>query len=123
MGTMRATLVIPGSTPHPKATVPMGALALLPLWIVLPGSVLAASHRPESFVLPNGLRVIMQTDPRITIVHAPVRQAHLMLGFPIAQASEPEGPGLDFLAFTLGRGESSRLAQKVKIVAGEAHVI
>lgn len=331
MGTMRAILVIPVSTPHPKAAVPVGALALLALWIVLPGSVPAASHRPESFVLPNGLRVIvqndpssalvalqmwveagsaqeapeeagvahvlehvifrgssepgngklasevenlggtingytahdrtvyhmvlpafqlqsglrllsqmmhlpslghaelrkevqvvleewkqgqdnsrarvsrelfktayhrhpygqpvigtpenlsgitwemvtrfyhrwytaenmtlvvagnattdqvrkelaehfaslpsgraftrgrlqqpLQTEPRITIVHAPVRQAHLMLGFPIPRASEPEGPGLDFLAFILGRGESSRLAQKVKIAEGHVNSI
>lgn len=71
----------------------------------------------------RGLQEMPQTEPRITIVRAPVRQAHLMLGFPIPKASDPESPGLDLLAFILGRGESSRLAQKVKMAEGRVNSI
>lgn len=64
-----------------------------------------------------------QSDTRVTISRAPVRQAQLAIGFPIPGAAEPEAPGMDFIAFVLGRGESSRLAQKVKIAAGHVNSI
>lgn len=64
-----------------------------------------------------------QTEPRVAIVRAPARQSHLMIGFPMPDASHQAAPALDFLAFILGRGESSRLAQKVKISGGYVNSI
>lgn len=64
-----------------------------------------------------------QAEPRVAVVRAPVRQSHLMVGFPIPEASDQAAPALDFLAFILGRGESSRLAQKVKISGGYVNSI
>lgn len=62
-------------------------------------------------------------ESRIAVVRAPVRQTHLAIGFPMPGAADPETPALDFLAFTLGRGESSRLAQKVKIAGGYVNAV
>jgi len=64
-----------------------------------------------------------QAEPRIAVVRAPVRQSHLVIGFPMPRAANPETPAVDFLAFILGRGESSRLAQKVKIAEGYVNSI
>lgn len=56
--------------------------------------------------------------PRLHILKGQVQQAHLMIGFPIPKAGDKAAPALDLLAFILGRGESSRLAQSVKIAGG-----
>lgn len=59
-----------------------------------------------------------QVEPRLNVLEGPVRQSHLMIGFHIPSAREEEAPAMDLLAFILGRGESSRLAQRVKIAEG-----
>ncbi len=59
-----------------------------------------------------------QSQPRLSVVKGPFTQAHLMLGFPIPAAKDRAAPALDLLAFVLGRGESSRLVEKVKIARG-----
>jgi len=64
-----------------------------------------------------------QEEPRFNVVKAPVRQSHLMIGFHIPGATAGEAPTLDLLAFILGRGEGSRLAQNVKIAGGLVHSI
>src|SRR5574341_1420647 len=57
-------------------------------------------------------------EQRFQILKAPVRQSHLVIGFPIPRAGDAALPALDLLAFVLGRGESSRLAERVKIAGG-----
>jgi zinc protease len=59
-----------------------------------------------------------QDQPRLSILRGPVTQSHLMIGFPIPAASGKESPVLDLLAFILGRGESSRFAEKIKVSRG-----
>jgi len=59
-----------------------------------------------------------QEQPRLQILKTPFRQSRLMIGFPIPGATERETPALDLLAFILGRGESSRLAKRIKIATG-----
>ena len=59
-----------------------------------------------------------QSQPRLSVSKGPFTQSHLMLGFPIPTAKDQEAPALDLLAFVLGRGESSRLAERVKISRG-----
>lgn len=75
----------------------------------LPPAALPTRRRPAEPI---------QTELRLSVQKTSVRQARLTLGFPIPKAGESEGPALDLLAFVLGRGESSRLAQRVKIEAG-----
>jgi zinc protease len=75
----------------------------------LPARDLSIRNRP-----PESL----QEQPRFSVLKAPIRQAYLMIGFPIPKATERELPALDLLAFVLGRGESSRLAERVKTTAG-----
>jgi len=80
----------------------------------LPEYTSALHHRPLE---------LQQDQPRVNVLKAPVRQAHLTIGFPMVKATDAEAPALDLLAFILGRGESSRLAQRVKVAAGLAHSI
>ena len=59
-----------------------------------------------------------QSRPRLNLIQTPVRQAHILLGFPIPPGSDPQTLPLDLLAFILGSGESSRLARSIKIDRG-----
>jgi len=59
-----------------------------------------------------------QDRVRLNVLRGPVTQSHLMIGFPIPAASDKESPALDLLAFILGRGESSRFAEKIKVSRG-----
>ena len=59
-----------------------------------------------------------QREARVEILKGPVRQSHLMLGFPIPRATDRDAAALDLLAFILGRGESSRLVEGVKTSKG-----
>jgi len=59
-----------------------------------------------------------QDRVRLNVLIGPVTQSHLMIGFPIPAASDKESPALDLLAFILGRGESSRFAEKIKVSRG-----
>jgi zinc protease len=82
---------------------------IIELFSSLPGPELP-SHPP--------LREVSQERARLTVLKAPVQQAHLMIGFPIPNVTERAAPALDLLAFILGRGESSRLLQRVKTAGG-----
>jgi len=84
---------------------------------------LFASLPARELPLRRRLLEPLQSEPRFTIVRGPVRQSHLLMGFPIPQATAKESPALDLLAFILGRGESSRLAQRVKVTAGVVNSI
>ncbi|TAK00566.1 insulinase family protein [bacterium] len=64
-----------------------------------------------------------QEKPRFHVLKAPVKQVHLTIGFPIPRVTDKAAPALDLLAFILGRGESSRLAQRVKIDGGLVNAI
>ena len=79
------------------------------LFASLPAADLPARYRPAE---------APQEKPRLNVLRAPVQQAHLAIGFPIPGATDKAAPALDLLAFILGRGESSRLAQRIKIAGG-----
>ncbi|MBI4490986.1 MAG: insulinase family protein [Deltaproteobacteria bacterium] len=79
------------------------------LFAALPGHTPPIRHRPAE---------PLQEQPRLNVVEAPIRQSHLTIGFHIPRATERDAPALDLLAFILGRGESSRLTQRIKTAQG-----
>jgi zinc protease len=79
---------------------------------------------PQAPLPPRKRPVLtVQSRPRISVINTSARQARLLLGFPIPPGSDPQTLPLDLLAFILGRGETSRLAQSVKIERGLVNAI
>ena len=73
---------------------------------------------PSSESLPQRIEEPRQIGVRSVVSHGNFRETYLQIAFPIPSATSEDTPGLDLLSHILGRGETSRLVQKIKLEKG-----
>jgi zinc protease len=79
--------------------------------------------KPSSESLPKRMEEPEQIGVRSVISHENFKETYLQIAFPIPSATHEDTPGLDLLSHILGRGEASRLVQKIKLEKGLVHSI
>ena len=73
---------------------------------------------PSSESLPQRIEEPGQIGVRSIISHGNFKETYLQIAFPIPSATHEDTPGLDLLSHILGRGEASRLVQRIKLEKG-----
>lgn len=79
--------------------------------------------KPSSETLPRRIEEPEQFGVRSIISHGNIKETYLQVAFPIPSAKHEDTPALDVSSKILGRGETSRLVQKVKLEKGLVHSI
>lgn len=78
---------------------------------------------PCSGSLPQRMKEPEQAGVRSVVSQGNFKETYLQIGLSISSAKDAETPALDVLSYVLGRGEASRLVQKVKLEKGLVNAI
>ena len=79
--------------------------------------------QPSPERLPLRIKEPEQEEVRSTFSHGNFKETYLQIVLPIPSARDEDIPALDVLSQVLGRGEPSRLVQKIKLEKGLVHSI
>jgi zinc protease len=79
--------------------------------------------KPSSDSLPPRTPEPKQGETRSTLSYGNFKETYLQVALPISSVRDEDTPVLDALSHILGGGESSRLAQKIKLEKGLVHSI
>jgi zinc protease len=79
--------------------------------------------KPSSESFPHRIPEPSQKETRSIVSYGNLKETYLQIALPISSARDEDTPALDVFSQVIGGGESSRLAQKVKLEKGLVHSI